>query len=327
MCALPKFQFHPRCKEIKLTHLCFADAFILCSKGDYQSILLILQAFKLFSNSAGLKENQQNSSVYCHGMPEIDVQRVVDVYGFSRSSLPFKYLGVPIYSKKIIVAQCGHLVDKIITRIKIWSSRNLSYTARMQLINSVLLSLHMYWAQIYVIPKSVLQDIVKLICRAFLWSGQTFSQKPSNIAWDKICCAKQNGGLGFRDVVVEYCIHGEERLKQCFTLAELENMAHYSVKQVYEKLVGVKPRVHWDRLVWNRLITPKHKFICWLAVQCRLQTTTKLARIGISKSALYLICGLQDEDHNHLFFQCQFSNQIIQAVQQWLGSSMNGSLH
>ena len=272
------------------------------------------------------------------------------------------------------MAQCGHLVDKMITRIKIWSSRNLSYTARMQLINSVLLSLHMYWAQIYVLPKSVLQDIVR-ICRAFLWSGQAFSQKPSNIAWDKVCCDKQHGGLGFRDVVLGnlafigkyvwalvkkqdniwirwitsvYLKDGEwwdyqpsssaswywrqicvtkEKLKQFFTLSDLEGMAHYSVKQVYEKMLDLKPRVHWDRLAWNRLLTPKHRFICWLAAQCRLQTTAKLARIGISQTALCLICGLQDEDHNHLFFQCQFSYQIMHAMQQWLGVPMAGTLH
>ncbi|XP_056688044.1 uncharacterized protein [Spinacia oleracea] len=92
-------------------------------------------------------------------------------------------------------------------------------------------------------------------------------------------------------------------------------------------MLDLKPRVHWDRLAWNRLLTPKHRFICWLAAQCRLQTTAKLAGIGISQSALCLICGLQDEDHNHLFFQCQFSYQIMQAMQQWLGVPMAGTLH
>ncbi|XP_056691830.1 uncharacterized protein [Spinacia oleracea] len=110
--------FHPRCKEIKLTHLCFADDLILCCKGDYPFILLLLQAFKLFSNSSGLKANQRKSSIYCNGVPERDVQRVVDVSGFTRSLLPFKYLRVPICSKNISVAQCSHLVDKIIAKIK-----------------------------------------------------------------------------------------------------------------------------------------------------------------------------------------------------------------
>ncbi|XP_056685556.1 uncharacterized protein [Spinacia oleracea] len=279
------------CSFVKIVMQCVTTpmfSYVEWNKGDYQSILLLLQVFKLFSNSAGLKANQQKSSVYCHGMPEIEVQRVVDVSGFSRSSLPFKYLGVPICSKQITVAQRGHLVDKMITRIKIWSSRNLSYTARIQLIN-----------------------YIKWVTLVYLKDGEWWDYQPSSSAswyWRQICDTK-------------------EKFKQCFTLAELEGMAHYSVKQVYEKLLGVKPRVPWDRLVWNRLITPKHRFICWLAVQCRLQTTAKLARIGISQSALCLICGLQDENHNHLFFQCPFSCQIIQAVQNWLGVPMKGNLH
>ncbi|XP_021835487.2 uncharacterized protein [Spinacia oleracea] len=346
MCDMSLFSFHPRCREIKLTHLCFADDLILCCKGDYPSILLLLQAFNLFSDSSGLRANQQKSSIYCHGMLERDVQRVVDVSGFTRSFLPFKYLGVPICSQKISVAQCSQLVDKIIATIKVWSSKTLSYSARMQLINSVLLSLHIYWAQIYVLPKSVLQDIVK-ICRAFLWSGQAYSQKPSNIAWENTCCGKQFGGLGFRDIILwntaamgkydgdwwEYkppvstswywkqICKTKEQLKQFFTKTDLGAMTTYFVKQVYEKIAGTKPRVHWDKVVWNILNNPKHIVIGWLAMQSRLQTTSKLARIGVSQTAHCLICSQGDETHQHLFFQYVYSGECLRAVKTWLGVS------
>ncbi|XP_021852226.2 uncharacterized protein [Spinacia oleracea] len=110
------------------------------------------------------------------------------------------------------------------------------------------------------------------------------------------------------------------------SIKDFENMPHYSVKQVYEKLLGDKPRVHWDKMVWNRLNVPKHRFICWLAVHSKLQTTDKLAKIGISQSASCLICGLDDETHQHLFFQCQYSKQIIIAVHQWIGFSIHGNL-
>ncbi|XP_056691786.1 uncharacterized protein [Spinacia oleracea] len=186
---LPQFHYHPRCKDLKLTHLCFADDLILCCKGDYPSIYSLLQAFVLFSKSSGLMANKRKYAVYCHGMAESDVTRVVEASGFVRSVLPFKYLGVLICSKKISAGQCDVLVDKMTARIKMWSTRNLSYTARMQLINSVLLSLHMYWAQVYILPRSVLLDIIK-ICKAFLWSGQTYSTKPSNIAWERVCSPK-----------------------------------------------------------------------------------------------------------------------------------------
>ncbi|XP_010691913.1 uncharacterized protein LOC104905161 [Beta vulgaris subsp. vulgaris] len=41
--GLPQFHFHPRYKDIKLNHICFADDLILCYKGDYASIYLMLQ--------------------------------------------------------------------------------------------------------------------------------------------------------------------------------------------------------------------------------------------------------------------------------------------
>lgn len=45
----------------------------------------------------------------------------------------------------------------------------MSYIARVQLINYMLLSLHLCWSQVFMIPKKVLQEISK-ICRAFIWS-------------------------------------------------------------------------------------------------------------------------------------------------------------
>ncbi|XP_021840690.1 uncharacterized protein [Spinacia oleracea] len=95
-------------------------------------------------------------------------------------------------------------------------------------------------------------------------------------------------------------------------------MPHYSVKQVYQKLVGDRPKVHWDKLVWNRLSTPKHRFIAWLAIQSRLQTTAKLAGIGISNSSSCLICGQGDETHQHLFFECSYSRQCLTELKTWL---------
>ncbi|XP_048503151.2 uncharacterized mitochondrial protein AtMg01250-like [Beta vulgaris subsp. vulgaris] len=91
---LPQFQFHPNCKALKLTHLCFADDLIFCCKGEFPSVYLLLQAFKLFSSTSGLKANMDKSSLYCCGMKGRDIQRVVDASGLQVSSLPFKYLGV-----------------------------------------------------------------------------------------------------------------------------------------------------------------------------------------------------------------------------------------
>lgn len=58
------------------------------------------------------------------------MQRVKDVIGFPRSTMTFKYLSVPICSRRISAVHCDVLIEKMIRGIKVWSSRHLSYMAR-----------------------------------------------------------------------------------------------------------------------------------------------------------------------------------------------------
>lgn len=104
-------------------------------------------------------------------MKDEEVQRVKDVSGFSRCFFPYKYLGFPICSKRIIATNCDVLIEKMISRINFCSSKNLTYMARVQLISVVLMSIHQYWDQVYILPKRVLLEIVK-IYKSFFCSGQ-----------------------------------------------------------------------------------------------------------------------------------------------------------
>lgn len=67
--------------------------------------------------------------------------------------------------KKISTAQCECLVEKITVKIRIWSTTILSYSGRVQLVNPLILgsndsvSIHLYWAQIFILSSKVIQDI------------------------------------------------------------------------------------------------------------------------------------------------------------------------
>ncbi|KAL2923049.1 LINE-1 retrotransposable element ORF2 protein [Bienertia sinuspersici] len=195
----PKFKLHPRCRGIKLTHMCFADDLIMCCKGEKESVDRLLKCFMIFSMTSGLKANSNKTEMYSCGMKKADEDQILAESGFRKGGLPFKYLGVPICSKMINARHCEILVEKMTAQIRIWSSRNISYAGRCQLINSVLLSIHQYWAQVFVLPSSVLHQIEQ-VCRAYLWSGQWNSHKPGYISWENVCKPKKEGGLGFRDI-------------------------------------------------------------------------------------------------------------------------------
>lgn len=83
-------------------------------------------------------------------------------------SLPFRYLGFPLNSNSLSIGECERLVDKITSRIHGWQSKKLSYAARLQLVNSVLISITTYWCQMFLLPKKVIK-IVNNVYRSFLW--------------------------------------------------------------------------------------------------------------------------------------------------------------
>ena len=82
-------------------------------------------------------------------------------------SMPFRYLGVPLSSKCLSAAECERLAVKIISKVRSWQARNLSYAARLQPVSSLLMNITNFLCQIFVLPKKVLKQ-VNAICRAYL---------------------------------------------------------------------------------------------------------------------------------------------------------------
>ena len=45
----------------------------------------------------------------------------------------------------------------------------------------------------------------------------------------------------------------KEQMKNICTSGELSRMPRYSIKAVYEKMEGEKPKMVWTKSIWNRL--------------------------------------------------------------------------
>lgn len=50
----PQYKFHSRCRSLALNHLCFDDDLLMFRNGDTYSIQLMLEGFRLFSETTGL---------------------------------------------------------------------------------------------------------------------------------------------------------------------------------------------------------------------------------------------------------------------------------
>ncbi|XP_015162897.1 uncharacterized protein [Solanum tuberosum] len=78
----------------------------------------------------------------------------------------------------------------------------LELLGRVQLLKSVLLTVQIYWSQIFQLPKKVVEQIER-ICRTFLWTGSMNLSKKALIAWDRMCMPMSAGGLNLLNIVMK----------------------------------------------------------------------------------------------------------------------------
>nr|GEY45699.1 hypothetical protein [Tanacetum cinerariifolium] len=120
---------------------------------------------------------------------------------YGEEKLPVKYLGVPLISSRLLNKYCKILVEKVQNRIGDWKNKSLSFAGRLQLCQSVISSMHVYWASVLVIPVGIIHDIEQLM-RGFLWCNRELKKGRAKVAWADICLLKCEGGLGLRSLEV-----------------------------------------------------------------------------------------------------------------------------
>ncbi|KAK4730887.1 hypothetical protein R3W88_023875 [Solanum pinnatisectum] len=92
----------------------------------------------------------------------------------------------------------------------------------------------------------------------------------------------------------------------------------YTIKSGYQWKQNEGQQMDWWRAVWNRTNVPKHSFIFWLAMRCRLLTRERLMQMGIGQDIPCPLCGSHPETNAHLFFECEFSKACLEDTLNWL---------
>lgn len=112
-----KFKFHPRCGRSNITHLAFADDLLLFRYADEDSVQTIWEQFNIFSKASGLIANHSKCDVYFIGSPEEEEMVISNRLGIPKGDLPFRYLGLPLSAKKLTLAQCKVVCDKVTSKL------------------------------------------------------------------------------------------------------------------------------------------------------------------------------------------------------------------
>jgi hypothetical protein len=108
-----QFDFHPRCRELKLNHLCFADDLLIFSAASIRSVKVIKDVLDYFEQLSGLKANPSKSSIFLAGVNPVLKQDILEMLHMLEGVLPVRYLGVPLISRRLTSVDCESLVAKI----------------------------------------------------------------------------------------------------------------------------------------------------------------------------------------------------------------------
>ncbi|KAL2252839.1 UNVERIFIED_CONTAM: hypothetical protein Sindi_0078600 [Sesamum indicum] len=192
------FSYHWKCEAARIFQLGFADDVILFCRADMNSLRIFKAGLDRFAEWSGLRLNVQKSHLIISRSAQALREEMLALLGFQEGALPMRYLGLPLISSRLTIADCRPLLLKIDKRIAGWEGTTISYTGRVQIIKSVLIALSLYWASAFILPKKIINEIEKRL-RAFLWK-ETTNSGYAKVAWKDICRPKEEGGLGFKNI-------------------------------------------------------------------------------------------------------------------------------
>jgi hypothetical protein len=181
-----------------ISHSQFVDDTLLMGSPTVREANSILDILQTFSDASGLDCNKDKSQIFFFNTP-LPIQRHISgILGFNRSSLPSKYLGIPLIDNALRNSSWEHLLSSFSKRLSSWTYRALNLPSRLTLLQAVLQALPIYSFSALAAPKFVLTTI-KSLQRNFIWQGLNTGKKIALVSWDKLCRPKEQGGLGLRD--------------------------------------------------------------------------------------------------------------------------------
>ncbi|XP_074266983.1 uncharacterized protein LOC141590281 [Silene latifolia] len=83
-----------------------------------------------------------------------------------------------------------------------------------------------------------------------------------------------------------------------------------------------QPKQDWVLLVWSKWNIPKHTTIAWIIMNNGLNVKEKLCKIGYCTDDRCLICDSDTETQERLFFNCKYSQKIMQQMELWCRLSL-----
>ena len=212
------------------SHILYTDDIMIFCKGKRSCVEALIDLFTKYAQESGQKVNPNKSTVFTGSIPSTRLNQLINIIGFNLGTLPFNYLGVPIFKGRPKARYLQPIADTIKSKLSAWKASLLSIAGRVQLVKSVVQSMLIHTITVNNWHVSLLKELDCNI-RNFIWSGDITKRKLVLVAWKKVCRPYDQGGLGLRSILN---LNSAANMKLCW------NMLH--------------SKVTWSKLLYSRVI-------------------------------------------------------------------------
>ncbi|XP_055824413.1 uncharacterized protein LOC129892924 [Solanum dulcamara] len=162
------------------------------------SLTLITKTLQLYKATSGQFINKDKSqSMIPLNTPSDIVDRVSKITGYNCTNGPITYLGCPLYIGGQRIIYFTSIVSKVISRIRGWQTKVLSYGGRVTLVKSVLQSIPIHLLSAISPTKTTINQIKRLIAN-FFWGWDTERRKYHYASWDTLSYPYKEGVIGVK---------------------------------------------------------------------------------------------------------------------------------
>ncbi|PKU82128.1 Putative ribonuclease H protein [Dendrobium catenatum] len=217
-----------------VTHLLYADDLLVFSKATLREASSLKTILENFESHSGLRVNPSKSSII-FSKNCITADDICLLLNIQQTLSPIKYLGIPVFTKKLSQAHFQPLLLRITKALDGCKAKTLSFGGRIQFLRYTIMNTIAFWVRGSSIPKSCFKTLNKL-CSRFLFYKEISVKKLHLIAWKDTCTPTINGGIG---------------------LPSLDSLSFgFSCSTIWRFLNGSNPLFQWWRNRYKSLWAP-----------------------------------------------------------------------
>jgi hypothetical protein len=143
------------------SHSFYADDLMIFCKGNLSGLRALKSLFDSYASESGQIVSSSKSTILSGSITRGRLDLIVQLLNFKIGTIPFNYLGVPIFKGKPKVCHLQPLADKIKLKLASWKASLLTMAGRVQLVKAVIQSMMIYSITLYSWPSSVIKEVEK----------------------------------------------------------------------------------------------------------------------------------------------------------------------